>query len=493
MLFPKRGPPVVDPDAFAITLAARLQEAIDTDRLSPEIEIPLPGNPWARRLVVALDGHTRRQRWVAQVVRVHLRVDPLRIAEGGAWEVPGDRRGQVPELPGWSYRFHGIGCCLTHEDGTTIDVDFDEHGGDGIDPYFYGRYLASLPAPGGVEALLRRAKPLDEWWMAELNTLRRLGWIEGNHRVRLTRLGARWATALRVALEIVAGSGDTTGRARAALLIGDFPWAAEVLPAQQSAEVRLRAGECAKLRASQLERELRSSRVRSALAAIAVLDPDRGAHCAENLLGHGPLDGLTSCGLAILLARPKASAPAILLGLAERARGPHPPEPYLRTMAIAAILKGYQAHSLPAGLRAQILDVLQPDAHASEGEAALLHVLVDPEAGLARLGRCLGHTVPNARAAAAAALALLGTPEAAAVLRSNGDRPEAAAALALLRGLPPDPGPTPEGTTILVRGVPRRVYATGEILAASCPGLVDFQLKSLSRELGPLLERWWAQ
>jgi uncharacterized protein DUF6896 len=483
----------IDPAGFALALAARLGTPSGTSCSLEPLPGPLPGNPWSRRLVVALEAHVLRQRWVAKVVRDSIQVGPMAIASDGAFGHPSPPNGQVPELPDWSYMFHGVGCCFTHLDGIVIDVDFDEYGADSVDPYFYGRYLASLPHPSGVEATLRRPRPLDDWWMAELDSLRGPGWIEGDHRVRVTSLGARWAEALTPAFQVMSGAQDSAERLRAALLVEDFPWAAQMGAAPPPTEVQLRAAECAALRASQLERELRASRARGTFSALAVLDGARAAPLAEKILGDGPLDGLTSLALDYLLAREAPPEADILLSLATRARGTAPPAPHLRTLAILTLLKGYRADSVSDRLRGRVLDALLPDAHSGEGIAAALHWLLDPEPGLVRLERCLRSTVPLARADAAAAFVLIGTPEAAAALRRCGDAAEAKTALALLRGVPPAPGPRPVGEVIDWRGAPRRVYSADEILAAGCPSLVKSQLTMLSTDLGPLLERWWSQ
>ncbi len=484
-LFKRR--PTVDPGTFCRFLAAQLFDAAVARGSTDQPTGPLPGNPWARRVIVALHTHTVRQRWVAKVLREQIHADPLAIAKGGH---PGIPAGQVPGLPGWRFYFHGIGCCLTHENGTVLDVDFDEHGADGIDPYFYTKYLDSLPNATGVEASLRRPKPLDDWWMAEIECLRRLEWLEGD-RVRVTSMGNEWAITLRPAFRVITEEQDASRRLRAALIIEDFPWAAEMEAAPS--EVRQRAERCAALRATELERNLRRGRARHTFAGLAVHDSERATRLAERALVRGPLDGLTSLELDYLQSREPGPAVELLLRLAQRAKGTAPPAPRLRTEAVVGILKRYRSDSLPQELRVQVLDVLLPEAHAGEGLSALLQTLLDYERGLERLARALGHSVPLARAEAAAALALLGTPEAAEVLRRGGSAVEAKAALALLRGFSPEPGPNPEGHIIEVQGRPQRVYMISELVAADCPAYVRLTLEWLAKDLGPLLERWWAQ
>ncbi|HVR18117.1 MAG TPA: hypothetical protein VMS65_00430, partial [Polyangiaceae bacterium] len=82
---------------------------------------------WELRLLLALSRHVERQRWVASVVDRHLKASTAEIGRSGSFaHPPGGTDRRVPGLPGWSYYFHGIGCCLTHDDGTELDVNFDE-------------------------------------------------------------------------------------------------------------------------------------------------------------------------------------------------------------------------------------------------------------------------------------------------------------------------------------------------------------------------------
>jgi hypothetical protein len=84
-------------------------------------------SPWAFWLLIALVQHRTRQRWVADVVKNHLRGDPDALAAAGSFGHPKDisRHGIVPGMPEWEYCFHGRGCELTHRiTGESIDVDF---------------------------------------------------------------------------------------------------------------------------------------------------------------------------------------------------------------------------------------------------------------------------------------------------------------------------------------------------------------------------------
>ena len=84
--------------------------------------------------------HERRQKWVGYIVESKLKGVGSELTASGAFAHPEamEQKGEVPDTPGWRYFFHGRGCCLTHTDGTSIDVDFADDGSAlEIDPYFY--------------------------------------------------------------------------------------------------------------------------------------------------------------------------------------------------------------------------------------------------------------------------------------------------------------------------------------------------------------------
>ena len=482
---------MLEPEPIAKELASLLAAPADESSPLPSLSVgPLPGNPWARRLLVALDDHVPRQLWVARVVATHLRGDLGLLASDGAFGHPEqlDQQGRVPGLPDWSYFFHGIGCCLTHDDGTTIDVDFDKRGADGIDPYFYGRYLESLPAVTGLESLLRRPEPVDDWWMAEIEDLEELGWVERNHRLHMLPLGKRWAEALRPAFGTMLGAGEPTAQLRAAVLLEDFVYARQLRDVPP--DIARQAEESVTRHRTELGLRVQRGRSRPALCALSVIAPNYAHELADRVIADGPIDGLVSLALE-LCEEPGVSAPA-LMSLAGRAQGREPPNPHVRTLAITQLMRRYRAHSMPEDIRANLLHLLRNDGHSGEGLVGLLLSMLDPSEGIARLERTLRHDVPYARSQAACALVLLNTPESVAALHANSDRAEAAAALSLLRGFEPEPGPEPRGEIIDWRGTPRRVYRMDEILAANEPAYVSAELAQMAERYGSLVARWWA-
>jgi hypothetical protein len=164
--------------------------------------------PWPGWLTVALLRQRQRQGWHRYIVNTRLREE----------EASGDA-GPVPGLAGWSYRFHGTGCCLTGPDGETIDVDRLDAEARIIDPYFFAWRLDSVRSRAFPEGRLWRWMPDVGFVVAALSDLRACGVIEpagGGHHFRL-------AEALEARVRDVAAC-DFAGRevqARWSAALGD--------------------------------------------------------------------------------------------------------------------------------------------------------------------------------------------------------------------------------------------------------------------------------
>jgi len=156
---------------------------------------------------------------------------------GGRRSIP--QRGPVPGLDQWRHRFHGVGCCLDHVDGTELDVDFDDHGGGApvLDVWFYDRWLETTRSPGLLESRLTMAGP----WMATLEPLRDLGLLEGNHRVYVRSDAVRWCDVALEALEL--SEPDQARLAWFAWVIEDYPLAAELLGSDTTEAITIAARE----------------------------------------------------------------------------------------------------------------------------------------------------------------------------------------------------------------------------------------------------------
>ncbi|WP_437948596.1 hypothetical protein WME98_49780 [Sorangium sp. So ce296] len=481
------------------TLGQRLAQAAQTQpesaervaRAALDLGVELPGDPWARWLLVALHRHIPRQRWVGRIVEQHLNGDLARLATDGALGAPVDRpqAGPVPGLEGWSYFFHGIGCCLTHDDGTAIDVDIDENGADAIDPWFYQRYLDSLPEPEGIEAPLKGAGGTAAWWMADLRTLKALKLITGEHRVVLTASGQTLAGALAPLLEELARSESPLRRAWLAVLLGDFVRASDELaslavPASIQAAAQAQVSE----RISRLSGPYEPGDAAD-LRALARLGRQHAEKAVLAQLHRSPLDGVTSVALDIIedWSDPRFVEP--LLDVAERATGEVTPEPHVRATACRLALRSAVDVALSSSLRGRLVTLLATTAGHAAGESAYMLALLDPGRGLQRLAEVLSSDIPLARQEAAAGLALLGTEDALEILGESSSR-EARLLLRAVEGEAPEPHAEPREawreTWIEWRGERRRVYTMEDILEASLPSWMASCLERLRRRYASL-------
>jgi hypothetical protein len=157
-----------------------------------------PCSAWESYVLVAMLQHTRRQRWLASIVR-ELGGDEQAIGKRGYAGHPSNipQRGSVAHAPGWSYDFHGIGCCLTHKDGTTLDVDFGRDGNaEEIDIFFFNLYLKTATKLERAGQQLRFPEGLEESWHVDLPSLVARGLLVEQGRHRFTPEGWELAEGL---------------------------------------------------------------------------------------------------------------------------------------------------------------------------------------------------------------------------------------------------------------------------------------------------------
>lgn len=99
-----------------------------------------------------------------------------RVAQAWLTEVAptlDDEDGPVPGHPGWRATFHGRGLCLEGPEGALVDMDFGDHAGEDIDPWFFAQRVDAMQ--GGVEAEVRRWFGSEGALVAGLEALRRDG------------------------------------------------------------------------------------------------------------------------------------------------------------------------------------------------------------------------------------------------------------------------------------------------------------------------------
>ncbi len=161
----------------------------------------LPDRPWLGWLAVALCRQRARQAWLVQVRDTHLA------------DVDEDQ-GDVPDLPGWTYDFHGQGLCLAGPDGEYLDVDFydDPSPGATIDPYFFAGRLRSLPEPALPEARTRELLRSSDLVHTGLEALRRVGAIHHPSSRHVFHLSPRLEAHHRAIAAIDFADPDTARR-----------------------------------------------------------------------------------------------------------------------------------------------------------------------------------------------------------------------------------------------------------------------------------------
>lgn len=382
-------------------------------------------SPWDVWTLIGLVRHQARQNWVLSVVRERLHCDPSRLARMGAGGHPKalPQDGEVPGLPGWSYMFHGRGCCLEHkQSGEAIDVDFADDTAEHFDTYFYIGYVASLRDPDVPEARLRALFPDPELLVLSIEDLQATdALLRGSHRVYFRLAPALQATADAIE-EISRGLADPSRRVWLAARLGDFVWARELATDPSlRAELDARAEQCLALRRRRVEQALADDSdhtVQLGLMGLAALAaPGLGARLRAALAQ--PSSGTVSTALKLLNQHWHDEHAAAVLALLERV-GPRgsTPQPYIFSTCAAMLLThGFHvevvlARLAEAGDRAGAELLAQAIAHRSP--TAL---------GLARQG--LRSHIPMYRAETAALLAALDRPgprrELLAVLAESDD------------------------------------------------------------------------
>lgn len=405
----------------------------------------------ARSLLVALFWHLDRQKWVGEVAR-GLRADLDKIGRFGWFGHPRDRSGVAADWSGWRYDFHGAGCCLTHDDGTTLDVDFVEGSTEWIDPWFYQSFLDSAAHLALIEKRLVTEAPAKAAWGADLDLLVAAGLLEGTHKRRLTARGRDVAEILGVVIRRLESSTNPTEQAWLALVADDPVLAEVVLPDDEF--VHALARDCRRQRAEMLRTRLEVSPSGPLVQALAVL----GRHNAEpallTLLSSGAAGPPLRYAVECVTAWGDVKHAERLLAVAERSTALA--EAGIRVTAIhgAMTLAGPSASSV---VRARLEECLVNPGGPLEARAAFLLTLLDFERGLRRIRDALESTIPWVRQESAALCLVLGTHEALTVLAQSNAR-EARELTLWQRGLGGD----------------------------------DSLVRELERELGPLLREWLA-
>lgn len=433
--------------------------------------VALPATAPARWLLLALHRHTQRQAWVGHIVEEKLRSNCAEISRLGAFarhRVP--NAGPVPEMDGWTYRFHGVGFCLTHRDGTCLDVDFVDGETDWVDPYFYLEFLEALPAPELVEARLIRPKPFSGHWQADLSVLRDTRLIDIGHRIRITEDGVKIAGVMEAGFRTIQQSNKPWYRAWAAINLGDAALAMELLNGEVPEALRQQVEGERRERSRWLIERLRSDFSTRSLQALAELGRDLAEPSVLKQLEREPVDGTVSTALDFIEFWSDERHASAVLDVLEHAKGDQAPAPFLRIRAAAITLRLTLPGTITNKARDQILSALSQPQQAGDGEAGFLIALLDLNRGIERLKSALKSELPLAREEAASALGLIGTKEAICELQRC-ETVEAKTIVSVLRGT-------------------KRVYNTDEIILDDTEEVTAETFGEFKRRFADLRNRW---
>lgn len=439
------------------TLAAIESASVPTDDelgallKSPSLDTGL--DHWALWTLVCLCRHVRRQKWVGYIVETKLKGDLSLLGRAGAMGHPEEipQSGAVPDEPGWSYYFHGRGCCLTHQkDGVSIDVDFDDQGStERIDRFFYSTFLEELKHPELPEQQLRRKAPLQHAWQANISVLVSAGCLETGRGLPITHLGQGLFSSLEPLVESMDAllTSDTVSANRrllfAALSLGEVVLARQFckqgeLDPALAAEIDKAAEQLMRQRAAQFTGALQKTADNPdscLLAALADLGIKFSKTAVTQCLFREPIDGVANTALAVLIDWNEPDLATTLEQLVgrryEQAFGIRSrvsrflgsdagkdklPRSYQLVHAITGYLNVVPPTLVKLELRDKLISLLEESSGANSGEAALLLYALSAARGLNRLRVALSGSVPAAHTDSAAACVLIGTAAAQQVL-----------------------------------------------------------------------------
>ena len=380
--------------------------------------------------------------------------------------------GIVPRNSRWSYCFHRHGCYLTHENGTRVDVGYWGGPVRVFDPYYYLRFLQSLPSPPIPESRLIRSEPMGWFWMAELPRLELAGYLEGDYQTAFTAQGKRAAKVLGRVASKLENEQNAWQKAALAVVLNDLDLALHLLPGGSRAATLMAAAVDEQLRdrAAALEAQIdirtcEEKGARNYLYEKAAMGRRYAERDCREALRRRPIDHGVSLALQLIETWADSRFEEDLLTLLESCIGDTVPAPLVRSFCCRMLMGYYHPSLLPATSRNALLRALNQEGRAGAGEHAFLLYLLDREAGMDALRRCVSHGVDHARHQACGALALIGSGDAMRVLKNVGT-PEAMAALSIMNDMPFEPPPEPEDKLVKGPGEQREAPSTEDVFAS---------------------------
>jgi len=373
--------------------------------------LPLPEETWT---LIDLVRHYERQQWLGQIVR-----ENLKGHEGS---------GIVPGLIDWEYRFHGIGCELTHRvTGEQIDVDFYDNAVEAIDVHFYTKFLQSLRHPDAVAQRVLDLHPNVDAIRLDIISLVQHGPIVAVRPMSYVAMSQEMKQAFELDPNPVQPSDavvesrelvsnfcrqweDAHRRLWLAAMIGDWPlvssiWSKEASCDKAFAEAaRSRAMECHQRRINQIDQFLKHPTIGYlGLFALEASHPSELAEQLKNAL-RGPFSGTTSVAMEMINKMNDQSwCPQVLELLDRLDPDGDVPQPAVYSKCLSFLLThGCQTQ--------HVVEKLAGAGDDSLDEASLLALEHVPSVALSLIRRGLRCGTPYVRHKTAAILGILDRP-----------------------------------------------------------------------------------
>ncbi len=426
---------------FEIHVQRLIRECEETSVLSQSLVAEYADEAVRRKLsasavwlLISLADHEQLQEHLCSIAEQFLGVCGQRLAELGYHGHPPDVSpdGRLPEIVGWSYMLHGRGCRFMHDDGTTVEVDFDDNGKPShFTKYFFGIYLdtvakCSIPLQG-----FKQPAALQNSWEYHLKELRQNQLVHGTEEFKLTENGRDAASKLRPLVNYVS-SGSSLQQCIALLAIGDFTAALQRATIVTESLRFIIADSANRIRSEHAARILKDVRFgataldrSNALLALASLGRDFAAGELARVFNMPCVDTATKTALEVLH---HWHHPDLLNMIYERIRtwqqsGFEIEEAEMFFLTLIRIcLELVLGDDLPHDVSERIAGGLSRNEFRSmPAEAGFLLSQIDAAAGLAQLAGdvLVGGDLPPSRAAM---LAVINTPEALSVLNVAAER-----------------------------------------------------------------------
>lgn len=471
-----------------------------SDSVLSEITSSTPttvNNHKALTVLCAAFQHIDKQRWVASVVADILNTDLAELGRLGGFSHPDNapQKGKVPGLNGWSYYFHGCGCCLTHDDGTEVDVDFPEGRYDIIDPYFFGNYLDSLSSPTILQSRLIEKEPLKNNWMAELPVLKEMGWIKGQHGFEITTSGRHEALKHLPLWNKIDAIDNVYTQAHLAIKLGDLALARSCLSNEKHSKSYSNISHLlvdadkhkynALLQSTEGKTEYERNEV---LKSAAALGDSCTKQTVNHILKHYGMDSTILLAIELIGHLGVKHYAMELEKLVSKAWRRKPPQPAIRTRAIRLLLSMYTPDTLPEKLLKKFRRSLSRRLDRMGDEAGILLYLITPKDGLKLLSKNLDSPVPIVRDNSAAILATIQTEESIEILKSHGSV-TAATMIAIMDNIK-IAEIIPLGKEVIIGNKTVRTYSWEEVEAANMENWLKMCYEDTINKYSSLLTKW---